>query len=427
MFRTLVVLFISAAVGAALGSLQLSLATSAKERFFLEDAPVLASTVNAERTSTSSDTSSLTQPATAPTDPKGDDSVSAQQPDSASSTSKAPKIELPEGTSFQFGTMKHGTEMSHDFPIRNVGDAPLIIEKTGSTCKCTVGNLDKDVLLPGESQMIHLTWRGVSVSPSFGQSATFKTNCLEFPELKLEIKGAVIDSFVFRPTEISLSEFSATVGTMREFSVFCYGEGVDVEQMNWSNPDTAQYFKMEKTEFDPSQDEDHAKALKAYRVSLEVLPGLPVGRVSGSVLLQTNQGSEVDKLSLDVNGRAVSNVTILGGSLYNSERSVLQLDKISSEKGFSTSLWLVLRGDLQETAQVSIDQQVALDTLKVSLQEKKKEGSRTLIPIKFEVPSGAPEAYYPGTGKGAFVVVTVRVSSSETVELPIHVKLVVTK
>ncbi|MFO0939384.1 MAG: DUF1573 domain-containing protein [Pirellulales bacterium] len=334
-------------------------------------------------------------------------------------------VELPEGTSFKFGTMKHGTSMSHEFPIKNVGTAPLIVKNTGSTCKCTVGKLNKEVLMPGESEMIKLEWRGVAVNPSYAQTATFQTNCLNHAELKFQVEGAVIDSFVLKPSEIGLGDFAADTGTSREFSVFCYTEGVDLSRFEWSNPETAKYIKLEHSEFQPSEDPDNAKAIKAYKVKLNVLPGLTVGNFSGNVLLHTN--NDLDRLELRVGGRSVSDMSVIAGSSFNAESGILTLDKISAAEGHSMSVWLVLRGEEHATTEVTAEQDNASETLKVSVGEKRVEKTRTLVPIKFEVPKGAKEAYYPGTGKGTFVKVLLKANSSKPTELPIHVKLIVTK
>ena len=86
-----------------------------------------------------------------------------------------PKIELPDGSKFDFGQMRHGSSMTHEFTIRNIGEGPLNLEKKGSTCKCTVGNLAESVLMPGQETKITLECRPDS-GCSLCQSATFKTN-----------------------------------------------------------------------------------------------------------------------------------------------------------------------------------------------------------------------------------------------------------
>ena len=127
----------------------------------------------------------------------------------------APRLELPDGDSYQFGQMQHGSSMSHDFVVRNIGEGPLMITQTGSTCKCTVGDLTNNRLLPGEQTTITLTWRAQTVTPLFAQSATFKTNDPRQPELRLQIEGSVIDSFVFEPAQLDLGDFLSNEGITR--------------------------------------------------------------------------------------------------------------------------------------------------------------------------------------------------------------------
>lgn len=389
MLRLVVLVIVGAGLGAVLGNLQPSLISQSEERFYLAD--------------------------------------SAESPKIAATPENigVPVVEFPEGTSFKFGTMKHGTTMTHKFPIKNVGTAPLKIKTRETTCKCTVGKLDKEALMPGETEMIELEWRGVSVNSSYAQTATFMTNCAQHAEIKFQISGAVIDSFVFKPSEISFGDFSADIGASREFSVFCYAAGVNLARVEWSNLETAKFVKLSQSEFSPAEDPDNSTALKAYKVKLEVLPGLPIGNFSGNVLLRTD--NELDRLEMKVSGRTVSEMSIIGGSSYYSDASILNLGTVSAAEGTSITLWLVLRGTEHAETVVTANQTQATETLQVSVGEKRVEKTRTLIPIKFEVPKGAKEDYYPGTGKGTFVRVLLEAKSSKSAELPIHVKMNVTK
>ncbi len=70
-----------------------------------------------------------------------------------------PKVEIVGGSELDFGTMKAGTERSHDFRIKNSGQAPLELAVLRSTCKCTIGSLEKSVLQPGEETAVKLTWK----------------------------------------------------------------------------------------------------------------------------------------------------------------------------------------------------------------------------------------------------------------------------
>ena len=48
-----------------------------------------------------------------------------------------------------------------------------------------------------------------------------------------------------------------------------------------------------------------------------------------------------------------------------------------------------------------------------------------MIPIQFDVPKGAKEAYYPGNEKGSFAKVVIRSNSSKLPEMPVYIRLVV--
>src|SRR5579872_2905137 len=54
-----------------------------------------------------------------------------------SKTGPYPKAVIEE-TEFEFGRMEVGEERSHAFIIRNEGEAPLLLKKGKTTCKCTM-------------------------------------------------------------------------------------------------------------------------------------------------------------------------------------------------------------------------------------------------------------------------------------------------
>jgi Protein of unknown function (DUF1573) len=339
-----------------------------------------------------------------------------------------PVVELPEGSKFKFETMKHGTKMSHEFPLKNTGTAALKLENTGSTCKCTVGNLENDTLLPGQETKIKLEWHGVAVNPKFSQSATYKTNDAKYAEIKFEIEGAVIDSFVMEPGLINLGSFSADTGVSREFVVYCYAEGIDVERLEWSDPRTAQYIKIDKSLLTTEEyKNERPTALKAYRVVLNVLPGMQNGPVHGKVQLFSTASVEVDKLELPVNGTVVSDLSLIGVSGLDTDLNILTLGNVSPDVGLSKKVWLVVRGADHATSQVSLEQLTETASFQASLGEKRIEENRTMYPINIVVPQGCPEASFPGTGRGMFVELVVHAKSNRSLQLPIHVQVNVKK
>lgn len=73
-----------------------------------------------------------------------------------------PKISV-EPTSFNFGFVeKEKGNANHEFEVKNIGNADLEILTTSTSCGCTTAKLGKNILKPGEST--NLT---VSFNPNF--------------------------------------------------------------------------------------------------------------------------------------------------------------------------------------------------------------------------------------------------------------------
>ncbi|MBE0641092.1 MAG: DUF1573 domain-containing protein [Bacteroidales bacterium] len=64
-----------------------------------------------------------------------------------------PKIEV-QGDRYNFGTVKEGTAVKHDYVIKNIGSRDLIIRSTRASCGCTAIKPAKTVLAPGEESKV---------------------------------------------------------------------------------------------------------------------------------------------------------------------------------------------------------------------------------------------------------------------------------
>ncbi|HTN75968.1 MAG TPA: DUF1573 domain-containing protein, partial [Pirellulaceae bacterium] len=62
-----------------------------------------------------------------------------------------PKVVVVNGDRFEFGTSERNVKESHNFELRNDGSAPLNVKVEHTTCKCTVADLQKTKLQPGET------------------------------------------------------------------------------------------------------------------------------------------------------------------------------------------------------------------------------------------------------------------------------------
>ena len=134
-----------------------------------------------------------------------------------------PKIAIDEDN-YDFGTIVEGAIVSHDFFITNEGTENLVIIKVSASCGCTVAKPQDEVLEPGESTMMKVTFNSAHKRGNRKNYVTIYTNdknnkrytiittakVLGRDEQSDEIKNAPI---------ISLSKLYHDFGTVKEGSI----------------------------------------------------------------------------------------------------------------------------------------------------------------------------------------------------------------
>ncbi|WP_417384365.1 DUF1573 domain-containing protein [Gimesia sp.] len=135
----------------------------------------------------------------------GDIQPAAPAPKQAETPKGRPKISptgpypkaVVDKSLYNFGSMAVGQSLSHNFILKNEGEAPLEVQKGDTTCKCTLSEMKENMVAPGESIKIELTWTPKSPQQNFGQTATIYTNDPENKELKLQIEGMANNLIAF--------------------------------------------------------------------------------------------------------------------------------------------------------------------------------------------------------------------------------------
>ena len=106
-------------------------------------------------------------------------------------TQSGPEIEF-EKTVHDYGDVPYNGNGECEFRFTNTGDAPLVIQKPKSSCGCTVPSWPDKPILPGESNVIKVTYR-TSRCGSFNKTVTVTSNAINNPTVVLRIKGRVLD------------------------------------------------------------------------------------------------------------------------------------------------------------------------------------------------------------------------------------------
>lgn len=110
---------------------------------------------------------------------------------SVAQAQKVAKMEFKSET-IDYGEIKKGSDGLRVFEVKNIGDAPLVIEDVKSSCGCTVPKKPDAPIMPGETGEIQVKYDTKRVGP-IRKTVTVYSNSDE-PVKALKIKGAVIDT-----------------------------------------------------------------------------------------------------------------------------------------------------------------------------------------------------------------------------------------
>ena len=79
---------------------------------------------------------------------------------------------------FDFGTITQGEKVSHEFKFENSGAKDLIISNAYADCGCTVAEVPKKPVAPGDENVIRISFDSDKKSGIVTKSITVVTNCI---------------------------------------------------------------------------------------------------------------------------------------------------------------------------------------------------------------------------------------------------------
>jgi hypothetical protein len=94
-------------------------------------------------------------------------------------------------TTFDFGKIKLGVPVTHEFTFTNEGNVPLIITSVKASCGCTVTSYSKDPIEKGSRGFVKATYNAAKAG-QFSKSVTIHANTDE-GLVQLTIKGEVVE------------------------------------------------------------------------------------------------------------------------------------------------------------------------------------------------------------------------------------------
>lgn len=250
-------------------------------------------------------------------------------------------------TEHAFGRMEVGQEDSHDFVIKNEGEAELEIAKGSTTCQCTISEVGDNRIPPGGTATITLRWKPTQQTDNFEKGAEILTNDPVNPVFQLKILGMVVPRFVLMPSdnweirEVNESQPSTTMGLVLSPVI----DDLGLDKLIYD--ETRMKIKVH-----PATAEQVAQmqGKSGFGLEVSVLPGMPVGTFQYPLQIVTNaperkaDGTLGEKAILKVNitGRRDGPVRILGPA-FRQEASAIALGAFPATDGKSVTLNLLVR------------------------------------------------------------------------------------
>lgn len=95
-----------------------------------------------------------------------------------------------EAEEFNFGTIKQGESVTHEFTFTNTGKEPLILTNAQGSCGCTVPVWPKEPIQRGQKGSIKVTFNSAGKMGVQDKTVTITSNAKNSPRI-LHLKGTV--------------------------------------------------------------------------------------------------------------------------------------------------------------------------------------------------------------------------------------------
>lgn len=119
--------------------------------------------------------------------------------------SPKPKAEILEKV-FDFGTVTQGSKVSHDFTIRNLGTADLVVQRLVPACGCTAASSSPDPIKPGAESKIKVDFDTSGLAGEKLKTVRVFTNDFDNLNVVLSLKGSIEPDITVEPQSVFFEE-----------------------------------------------------------------------------------------------------------------------------------------------------------------------------------------------------------------------------
>jgi len=347
----------------------------------------------------------------------------------------SPKVEVIGGTSHDFGVMEPNEEGEHVFLVKNIGDADLSLRVGASTCKCTVGELGKETLPPGEQTEVRMSWTVKTNESSFGQSAELRTNDPSKVAIRFEIKGKVVREVQVSPEEVTFGEVAAGENIEFEVRVFSFlDEKVSPGEAKFQDEEIRELTEVQVEEFKPSAEDGlNEGARQGFLVSAKINPGLKQGPVNQNIsleLLPEGAGGEVDDADkkfvyIPVTGRIVGALSMLPNSKLRGVSGggyIFDFGKIGPQDSLTAKSFVSLKGQQKDATELSIGEISPAEHIEAELADPIGRGQMALYGLTLKLKPGSEKVERLGMNKDDYGYVIIESNNPKVPPMKLRLK-----
>ena len=265
-----------------------------------------------------------------------------------------------------------------------------------TSCHCTVSELDKPRIAPGESAKITINWKASGYFGSFEQTASFSSNDPAQERFTLRITGQITAKVRSVPPELVFSQVSSDQPTAGEVRLYDYrDEPLVVQGHRFAAAETASHFEAVFQPLSAEELKSEPKAKSGYSIRVTVKPGMTRGEFKQKLLIEAKL-SRRSEIEIPIKGVVADDISIAGPN-WNGEQGVLVLGTANGREGMSLRVLLIVRGPYgKEVKFTAVESATA--PLAVALGETKAidNGQVTETPVTIEIPPGSRSVNYYG-------------------------------
>jgi len=325
-----------------------------------------------------------------------------------------------------FGVMDSRSKKSHEFVLTNRGTAAASLVKGPTSCRCTVFELEKTTLDPGESTKATMEWHAKNSRGPFRQTAMVQVTGGEPPEIVLTIEGRVLNAVKLDPEEWAIN-IGAGTGIAQDLALFTFSqEPIKVLKHEVLEAETAAFFDVKIAPMPPERVAAEPEAKGGCLIRVSVKPGLPLGPFRQRIRVTTDF-KDAPEVEIPIWGKVVSELSITGvGTKYDEGTGVFMVGVVESREGAERQLLVLARGNDRKDLKLKVGE-VVPDWLKVEIGPPREilGGNVVQYPVTIRIPKGSRPAQHLGPEKESMGKVTLETSHPVAPKLPIYVRFAV--